>query len=120
MVAGGLLYFYFDPSVAGFFPPCPFLHLTGFFCPGCGSQRALHHLLHGELIRSADHNLLFVAFLPLVGYSAFTAGYRILGNKTIPQLIFDSAWLAKIVLVLVLAFWALRNIPVLPFTWLAP
>ncbi|PYV86056.1 MAG: hypothetical protein DMG90_22080 [Acidobacteria bacterium] len=35
-----------NPASSGIFPPCPFLWLTGFYCPGCGSLRALHQLLH--------------------------------------------------------------------------
>src|SRR3546814_16854349 len=39
------LYFFFDPSTAGFFPPCPFNKVTGLDCSGFCSQRALHALL---------------------------------------------------------------------------
>ena len=29
-----------DPNESGHYPTCPFLALTGRFCPGCGSLRA--------------------------------------------------------------------------------
>ena len=46
LCAAGIYYFY-DPSLNGFFPRCPFLSITGWRCPGCGSQRAIHAILHG-------------------------------------------------------------------------
>ena len=39
------LYFFINPSTA-FFPKCPIYSTTGIYCPGCGSQRALHDFLH--------------------------------------------------------------------------
>ena len=41
-----LIYYKFNPSDIAIFPKCPFLLLTGLKCPGCGSQRAIHSLLH--------------------------------------------------------------------------
>ena len=37
-----------DPNVAGHYPTCPWLALTGTYCPGCGSLRAIHALAHGD------------------------------------------------------------------------
>ena len=39
-----VLYYFFNPSVERFFPSCPFYTATGWQCPGCGSQRAIHEL----------------------------------------------------------------------------
>ena len=44
-----LLLWSFDPRTAGFFPPCPWFTLTGLQCPGCGTTRALHALVHGDV-----------------------------------------------------------------------
>ena len=74
---GGLLavllvavYGYFDPSNAVFFPKCPFRYLTGFQCPGCGSQRAVHALLHADLAGAFAFNPLLVIAIPylVLGY----------------------------------------------------
>ena len=40
-----VVYFVFDPTTTRLFPKCAFYALTGFKCPGCGSQRAIHALL---------------------------------------------------------------------------
>ncbi len=119
-VIGSLLYFYFDPSLNKFFPPCPFLTLTGLYCPGCGSQRALHDILHGHIFAAADHNILFVLFMPLILFSAVVAINNIFNKKKIVQHIFNSTIFTFVVLILVTLFWVSRNIPVKPFLYLAP
>lgn len=119
-ITGSLLYFYFDPAFNRFFPPCPFFALTGFYCPGCGSQRAVHDLLHGNFFQAADHNLLFMLFIPLMIFAAIVGLNNSFRRKKLTQGIFNSAVFSKIVLVLVLLFWGIRNIHIAPFDWLAP
>src|SRR5215471_10447887 len=67
IAASGVILFHFDPEKAGFFPVCQFHQWTGLDCPGCGSQRALHALLHGQLITALHDNLLLILSLPLFG-----------------------------------------------------
>jgi len=62
------LYFH-DPAAAGFFPPCPFHYLTGLHCPGCGTLRATHQLLHGHPLAALDLNPLMVLSLPFLAYA---------------------------------------------------
>ncbi len=57
----------FDPEHSGHYLPCPFRWLTGWHCPGCGSQRAMHDLLHGRLSEAFGHNAALVCTLPLLG-----------------------------------------------------
>src|SRR5438445_13753970 len=64
-VLGALLYFIFDPTKVSIFPPCLLHQVTGLDCPGCGAQRALHQLLHGNLIAALRLNAMFVLSLPL-------------------------------------------------------
>lgn len=61
-----VIYRNFNPSDYPFFPKCPSKLLTGFDCPGCGSQRAVHHLLNLELGEAAKDNLLVVLFAPYI------------------------------------------------------
>lgn len=60
-----LLYIYgsFDPTdaeIGKYFPKCPVKLLTGLQCPGCGIQRAIHELLHGDLIGALSQNWFLV------------------------------------------------------------
>lgn len=119
-IPGSLLYFYFDPSYNKYFPPCPFFTLTGFFCPGCGSQRAFHDLLHGNILAAADHNLMFVLALPLIVFSAIVLVNNLFRGKKLKQALVYNAAFAKGVLVFILVFWLFRNIPLAPFNVLAP
>lgn len=61
-----VLYYFFNPSVERFFPSCPFYTATGWQCPGCGSQRAIHELLHFNFIEAFQYNALLVLFVPYV------------------------------------------------------
>lgn len=64
------VYFMFDPAGSGWFPRCPFLTLTGFQCPGCGSQRAIHALLRGDIAGAWRLNALLLIELPFMGLLA--------------------------------------------------
>src|SRR5215467_1289585 len=85
--------FVFDPGHTGFFPICPFRALTGFTCPGCGSTRALHQLLHGNFSAAFKLNPLFLIGLPfligvLVRHTSFIMRNKVPpGNVMPPRLI---------------------------------
>lgn len=56
-----------DPHRPGFFaPPCPFKHVTGWNCPGCGGLRMTHDLLHGDLPAALTDNAFLLVGLPLL------------------------------------------------------
>lgn len=59
------LYGSLDPA-GHHFPRCPFLTLTGWQCPGCGSQRAAHALLHGDIASAWHLNAMLVLCLPIL------------------------------------------------------
>jgi len=60
----GAIYFVFDPSEGMFFPSCPFKSFTGLDCPGCGSQRAIHELMHLNFKKAFEYNALLVLSVP--------------------------------------------------------
>ena len=66
-IMAGVVYFAYDPSQSQFFPRCVFLSLTGWQCPGCGSQRAIHALLHGDLASAWHYNAALLVALPVLG-----------------------------------------------------
>lgn len=107
-LAGAMTYFAFDPGKNALFPRCPFLMLTGLKCPGCGSQRALHSLLHLDIAAAAGHNFLLVASLPLVALLIAAELMR----KRNPRLYaaLNNTRLTVTVFVIVTGWWILRNI----------
>lgn len=78
VVAMGLLYVFAEPS-SGLYPRCLFKTLTGLSCPGCGSQRAIHSLLHGDFRAAFGYNALFIIEIPLLAILAVVnhAGSRL-------------------------------------------
>ena len=106
-----------DPEQPGHYPTCPFLSVTGWWCPGCGSLRALHALVHGDVGTAIDRNVLTVLAVPalLVAWGAWlrrSATGRPRARWAAPPAALG-ALLGTIV-----AFWVLRNLPA--GSWLAP
>lgn len=111
-----LLYFFVDARTHAF-PKCPFYSVFHLYCPGCGSQRALSALLHGNITDALHDNVLMVVFLPLLLYSAFV---NVLSNGSRSALLFYDLWFVRTVLIVVILFWIFRNIPSYPFSALSP
>jgi len=106
-----------DPHQPGHYPGCPFLTMTGLYCPGCGSLRALHDLLHGDLAGALARNpavLLAVPYLVLAlgAWLLRSTGRRVPRSTSLPP------WTLWLLLGAVLAFGVLRNLP--GWTWLSP
>ena len=70
LVAGSIfaivILYRFNPSTTHFYPRCPTRSLLGIECPGCGSLRASHALLHGRLLTAWHYNPLLLLSLPMV------------------------------------------------------
>lgn len=124
LVVGALgcafVYYRFNPLRTGFFPKCPFYSLTGLYCPGCGSQRALHALLHGAVLKAASYNLLALMVLPVLAYAALAPLVARVTGKSSDRPLLYRPWLTWTLLALTLTFWLLRNLPGTFFHWLAP
>lgn len=115
MAAAGALalavLFVFDPEKIHFFPQCPFRMMTGgWLCPGCGSQRAMHALLHGEVARAFGFNALLVLSLPFVIVGVWMEWFG--GKGKYPD---EQRWLfgqgaAKMWLLIVVIWWISRNL----------
>lgn len=107
-----------DPHRSGSYGFCPWLALTGTYCPGCGGLRAVNDLTHGDLLGAASSNLLFVGSLPFLAawwLRSLADGWRGVHRHVSER----AAYVAlTAVLALTVLFWVVRN---LPFAgWLTP
>jgi hypothetical protein len=109
----------FNPSGSIIYPPCPFHALTGFYCPGCGSLRALHQLVHGHLLKAFGLNPLMILSLPFLGNSYLCYIIDGVRGASRPKN-FIPAFYIWLLLGIIIIFWILRNIAVYPFSLLAP
>lgn len=104
------LYYAVDPSHSAWLPQCPFHALTGWECPACGGQRALHALLHGRLGEAVRFNLFLVVSVPYflaVVWTSLDRG-RVAGRL---RPIVQHRWVAYAYCVLFALWWVVRNLP---------
>lgn len=107
-----------DPHRGGSWGLCPWLVLTGTYCPGCGGLRAVNDLTRGDVAAAASSNLLFVSSLPLLAgwwCRSLVLGWRgerrpVDGRRAVTGCVLFGG--------LALVFWVLRNTDV--GAWLAP
>ena len=114
IIAGAAYLFFLEPGKSGFFPGCPFRFITGFTCPGCGTTRALHQILHGHIYTAFTLNPLLLIALPflliaLLRYSVIVMRGGIPRGNALP-----APYIYAIFFV-ILSFWIFRNTPLYPF-----
>ena len=107
----GVIYFAIDPSTSGLFPRCTFLSLTGYKCPGCGTQRAIHALLHGDVAGAFKYNALLMVAIPWIALCLYAESRRLRNPRLYARL--NAPLLIWLFLAMVLLWWLLRNI----FNW---
>ena len=117
IIAVGVVFFFFNPVTTAFYPKCLFHEMTGLYCPGCGSTRALYSLMHGEFREALRDNALVVLALPLLGAMLLARAFR--RRPPIAARRFKLGWLI-LLLTGIIAFGVARNIPCRPFSLLAP
>lgn len=117
LLASSIL-FLFNPAQNSFYPGCLFHRLTGWHCPGCGSLRALHHLLHARFAGAFQCNPLLILLLPVATWRAALAAGLGPRRKTPPKPVAPS-WVFLLVFT-VLLFTVLRNLPFPQFSWMRP
>lgn len=118
-ITGAILLRLFDPAHSFIFPPCPVRYFTGLYCPGCGSLRAMHALLHGDLRQALAMNALTVTMLPFIGYGLVSDINMHFHGRPMPGTTLPANWI-RILCAIIVLFGAARNIPFHPFDLLAP
>lgn len=115
LLSGGILlaavlsfYFLVDPASERWMPKCVFFQLTGWECPGCGSQRMLHSLLHLDFAGAWRANAFFLLSIPLLCFF----GWLEIRRKRHPRLYSAMmSWPVVLAWVILLAGWTLfRNL----------
>lgn len=101
-----VVYYIYDPSASVFFPKCPFRLLTNLPCAGCGSQRAIHSLLHCDIKQAVEYNILVVIFLPLLVILSISSVFRTKYPKV--YYVLHHKYVSYTFCVVILAWWALR------------
>jgi len=108
------------PKGSGFGLPCIIHGLTGLYCPGCGASRALASLLRFDFYQAFRWNPLLVLIFPFAlfylvwGSVSFVGcGRNTLDDRIPVKLLWG-------LLVVVLLYFVLRNLPLWPFTLLQP
>jgi len=105
-----------DPNAAGHYPTCPFLAITGWYCPGCGALRAVHALAHLDLMTALARNPFTVVAVGYVMVAWVLWLERTARGRPVRWL--APPWVLYGVLGAILMFWVLRNVP--GWTWLSP
>jgi hypothetical protein len=117
---GAVVLWRFEPTTTAWFPKCAMYTSTGLHCPGCGTARCLHALAHGHVLQAIAYNAVTVAFLPVLAIWLARQVWAVVRGTDPPP----RRWLTPrgcwVVVALIIAFGVLRNVPVYPFTLLAP
>lgn len=110
MAALAVLYF-FDPAHNSFYPICPFHALTGLWCPGCGTLRALHQLTHGNFAAAWRFNPIVMLLLPAAFWLMTREAIRLGTGRRLPWVVTNPVfgW-ALAAGMIVFGIW--RNLPV--------
>ena len=99
-----------DPNQSGHYPTCPFLAITGYFCPGCGSLRAVHALTHGDVGAAVGLNVLTVVGVVVV--AGFWGFWVVRSWRGQPRTRVAPAWSLYLAVGVVVVFWVVRNLTV--------
>ncbi len=103
-----------NPHQPGAFPSCVFLAGSGYYCPGCGGLRAVHDLLHGDVIGALHMNALVVLGIVPALVLGWTWWIAALANDKVPRPRIPT-WVAVAIPVLLGVFWVVRNLPGMEF-----
>ncbi len=112
-----------DPTRSTVYPTCLLYQATGIYCAGCGATRAMHALLHGRVLEALHDNALLMLALPFLlwlTWSYLSPAWR---NNAWPELSGNPHKLVKrgvAVVLVMLGFMVLRNLPGWPFDVLKP
>lgn len=107
-IAALLFYAEVDPESTRLMPRCVFRAATGFDCPGCGFQRALHAALHGDFALAWGYNPFLFFMLP-VGLLYFIVELFAGKDSGVRRMLLSPAAIITLLL-LTVGWWVARNL----------
>jgi hypothetical protein len=116
---GAVVLWRFPPTQTDWYPKCILYVQTGVYCPGCGTARCLHALSRGHLLQAMAYNVLTVAFLPFLFVWLARNAWAVIRGTDPPRgwISWRAGW---VIVAIILGFTVLRNVPLYPFSLLAP
>ena len=101
-------YYFFDPMEAKWMPKCLWRVATGTDCPGCGSQRMAHALMHGDFAGAWHANAYAMCMLPLILFLLWLE----MAGESHPKLYarVHRQWVIAALGASVIVWWIARNI----------
>ena len=127
VIIPGILFFsvfillFFLPAVNGnedIYPLCISCDKLGIYCPACGTGRALSCLAHGNLGEAFKLNQLLIIFLPFAFYWYICNILECFNLQ--PKRLKLNRKIILVIIIVVITYGILRNIPIYPFKFLAP
>ena len=97
---------------------CIFNKISGLYCPGCGMTRAVFSLMELDFYQAFRYNIFSILLLPILFIYGVSSSYAWIFNKKnlLEKKIPTVFWI--IVIVLMLTYGIIRNLPM--FSFLAP
>lgn len=110
LLAALYLFYYLNPETHSIFPKCPFLVLTSYECPGCGTQRAIHQLLHLNIGAALEYNAFMILAIPFIFLGVYMEYFGGKQRNTKLYKTFFGRYSAIVILIIIFLYWILRNI----------
>lgn len=102
-----------------YLPACPIKEYIGIYCAGCGGTRFVYHLMNLDFSLAFGNNPYLFLLSAYLLSSFLLFNISVLSEKNMHYMLLNNKWLWLWAISAVL-FFILRNIPVLPFSYLAP
>lgn len=107
VVAAFIVLYAYNPENTAWMPHCPSHMLTGYDCPGCGTLRALHALMHGNIAAAWNYNAAVFFALPMIAALAVAPHTR---PHSLLRRFADSRWTPIAVFIALVAWTVFRNL----------
>jgi hypothetical protein len=110
LTAGVCTLYLVNPEHSLWFPKCFFYKLTGLQCPACGTQRAIHQLLHLNIASALRYNPFVIVSFPYLASLVIVEWFDV-GNKLQKLRAFcHHSITINVYLALLVLWWIIRNI----------